>query len=588
MLLVSALLLVLWACGSGSSNTSSSTTASNGGSNSGAGSTGGTTGSTGGTGGTTTPTPGTVQSINHVIFMLNENRTFDTYFGMLNPYRVANNYNVGDDGVTYNVDGIDDKLTTFTNQYNGKTFLPFKLTTACVDDMSSDWLASPKDVTNNTDYSISRKINMEGFVGQAAGYAQGCATSGCGSGTLTDNFPNDPGTRAMGYYDQDFLNYYYYMASQFAVSDRWFSPVASKSTPNRIATLTGGTTQGLVRDPFKDDGITGSLAIPTIFQELDQAKPPVSWKIYYGLTQSGCVLPNSGSPACAGLPEVDIDYFTYGFKYLNSSLPCGSTAAPTTVGSKAVGDPANSYCIDPNHIAPITQYFVDVANGALPSFVYIIPAYGIFDEHPGSGQSILAGQTQVAALVNALMKSPSWKDSVFFLSYDEGGGPFDHVPPVPKHTNDFTDAALAVTTDISSIAVNADIFFPCLPPAGATTPSLHCDLEAGWPGTNASDVESTEGFAAQLGFRLPNLIVSPFTRKHYVSHIPMDHTAILKFVESRFISPTAHLTNRDAAQPDLLDFFDFTNIPWAAPPTPPTPTPDTGATCHPGTLGTTQ
>jgi hypothetical protein len=38
----------------------------------------------------------------------------------------------------------------------------------------------------------------------------------------------------------------------------------------------------------------------------------------------------------------------------------------------------------------------------------------------------------------------------------------------------------------------------------------------------------------------------------------------------------------------LLDFFDFTNIPWATPPTPPTPTPDTGATCQPGTLGTTQ
>ena len=57
----------------------------------------------------------------------------------------------------------------------------------------------------------------------------------------------------MGYYDQDFLNYYYYMASQFALSDRWFSPVSSKSIPNRIATFTGGTTQGLVKDPGGDD-----------------------------------------------------------------------------------------------------------------------------------------------------------------------------------------------------------------------------------------------------------------------------------------------------------------------------------------------
>jgi phospholipase C len=68
----------------------------------------------------------------------------------------------------------------------------------------------------------------------------------------------------------------------------------------------------------------------------------------------------------------------------------------------------------------------------------------------------------------------------------------------------------------------------------------------------------------------------------------MDHTAIIKFVESRFIGPTAALKFRDAAQPDLLDFFDFTNVPWATPPTPPTPGPDTGATCQPGNLGTTQ
>jgi phospholipase C len=51
----------------------------------------------------------------------------------------------------------------------------------------------------------------------------------------------------------------------------------------------------------------------------------------------------------------------------------------------------------------------------------------------------------------------------------------------------------------------------------------------------------------------------------------MDHTAIIKFVENRFINSSAHLTNRDAAQPDLLDFFDFANQPWMTPPNPPAP-----------------
>ena len=79
------------------------------------------------------------------------------------------------------------------------------------------------------------------------------------------------------------------------------------------------------------------------------------------------------------------------------------------------------------------------------------------------------------------------------------------------------------------------------------------------------------------------MVISPFTRKHYVSHIPMDHTAVIKFVENRFIGPSAHLTARDAAQPNLLDFFDFTNPPWLTPPTPPTPV-DPSGTCTPAQI----
>jgi phospholipase C len=117
--------------------------------------------------------------------------------------------------------------------------------------------------------------------------------------------------------------------------------------------------------------------------------------------------------------------------------------------------------------------------------------------------------------------------------------------------------------------VNADSYIPCVPVGGVAT--INCDLHTDWPGAVATDAPAVQGFAAQLGFRLPNIIVSPFTRKHYVSNIPMDHTAILKFVEDRFIGDHTYLTARDAAQPNLLDFFDFNNVPWAAPPTPPAP-----------------
>jgi phospholipase C len=188
--------------------------------------------------------------------------------------------------------------------------------------------------------------------------------------------------------------------------------------------------------------------------------------------------------------------------------------------------------------------------------------------------------------MNAFMASPEWNDSVFFFSYDEGGGPYDHVPPVPGHSNDFTDSSLGTIPDISTIAVNADSYNPCVPSGG--TPTTHCDLSASDPGAKATDAPAVQGFAAQLGFRLPNMVISPFTRRHYVSNAPMDHTAVIGFVESRFIGGSTHLTPRVAAQPNLLDFFDFNNVPWATPPTPPAPvTPGSLGynPCTPTTLG---
>jgi phospholipase C len=249
--------------------------------------------------------------------------------------------------------------------------------------------------------------------------------------------------------------------------------------------------------------------------------------------------------------------------------PARAACVAPTQPSTVVGDASNSFCIDPSHVAPLSVYFTDLTDGTLPSFAFIEAGYANNDEHPGSGQSVLLGQTQTAKVVNSLMASPEWKDSVFFFSYDEGGGPYDHVPPVPGHSNDFTNASLGSIPDISQIAVNPDGYTACVSPGGV--PSMHCDLASIDPGVNAGDAAAQQGFAAQLGFRLPNIIISPFTRRHYVSHTPMDHTAVIKFVENRFIGASTHLTPRDAAQPNLLEFFDFSGIPWITPPTPPVP-----------------
>jgi phospholipase C len=540
---------------------------------------------------------GSLESINHVIFMLQENHSFDNYFGMLNPYRQSNGYEIGDDGNKYDVDGIEDKVNgqaydavnnpgqiiSNNDQQTPKgAHTLFKFKSTCVDDMSSAWTESYAD-TALGNFSTTRQIMMNGFVSNADGFANSKCPGGVGPCT---GFTDVSGDRAMGYYDEGFLNYYYYMASQFSLSDRWFSPVSSKSIPNRIATFTGGTTQGVTQDPGSDDHFP-QLPITTIFNELDKAG--VSWKIYYTAVNGQCD-PRTCQPSGAlAMPSTTFSDLTYSYQYLYLPGPCTGKTQPSTV----VGDTTNSFCIDPTHIAPLNDptygYFADLKNGTLPSFAFIESGSGFNDEHPGYGQSVLAGQAQVSGIINALMTSTSWKDSAFFFAYDEGGGPYEHVPPVPGHTNDWTDlsAAASYPTDISSIAVNADSYKPCAPTSPPAAAPPYCDLKANAPGTNSTDAPAVNGFAAQLGFRVPNMVVSPFARRHYVSHVPMDHTAVIKFVENRFIDqdPTGHgathLTARDAAQPNLLDFFDFTGVPWATPPTPPTPNPAIGPSCQP-------
>jgi phospholipase C len=66
---------------------------------------------------------------------------------------------------------------------------------------------------------------------------------------------------------------------------------------------------------------------------------------------------------------------------------------------------------------------------------------------------------------------------------------------------------------------------------------------------------------------VPLIVVSPYTKKNYVSHTVADHTAILKLIETRFNLPA--LTKRDAAQMDMTEFFNFTSPPWMTPPNPP-------------------
>jgi phospholipase C len=184
----------------------------------------------------------------------------------------------------------------------------------------------------------------------------------------------------------------------------------------------------------------------------------------------------------------------------------------------------------------MTQYFNDVKNGTLPQVAIIEPASAAgLDEHGSDYDQypidIQLGANYVSSLINALMTSVSWKDSAFILTFDEFGGLYDHVAPQPAVSPDGIKPQDLLTGDI------------CTTSTGPT-----CDF-------------------TYTGYRLPLLVVSPYTRPHYVSHTVMDTTAILRLIEARFkLTP---LTKRDTAQKSMTEFFNFNNAAWLKPPTPP-------------------
>ena len=405
--------------------------------------------------GTNPPKIGALGAINHIIILVQENRSFDHYFAAINQYRAAH-------GLGADVDALPPNSSN--PSFDGTTSIPsFHLQTACVEQLSPSWNESHVDANRND--PASNTYTMDGFVKTAAKFAQ-------------DNTLNDTqGRRAMGFYTDQELPVYYFAATQFAMSDRWFASAPTRTPPNRLYVL-GATSGGITNTP------PDSVSFQPIFALLQNAN--VSWKVY--TSDPG------GSPT------------------LNPFQPFATEHADNVVDA--------------------SQFASDAAAGTLPAVSFIDSGFETgTDEHPPD--NVQVGAAKVAGFISALINSPSWKDSVFFLTYDEGGGFFDHVPPQP--------------------AVSPD-------------------------GIPPSDLASTDiqGDFTRTGFRVPFIVISPFAKHGFVSHTAADNTALLKFVEERYGLPS--LNARDAAQPDITEFFDFSGQPNLNPPG--LPTQPTSAPCY--------
>ena len=465
----------------------------------------------------------TVKVLNHIIFMVQENRSFDHYFGELRQYWKNNHYS------DTSFDGLPQFNPTSgtpplygpppTNPGCDPAFPPpndctedsaspnvtsYHLITQCIENPSPSWNESHQDW--NLTEPISTTPLLNGYVYTGAHDARNNAPP----------FYDTNGIRVMGYYTDADLNYYYYMATQFSTSDRWFSPVMTRTQPNRDY-LIAATSQGYVYPIGTDSGDQNLLTATTIFQELQNAG--ISWKIYVNPANSSCA--TNPTPQCL-LTLSYIQNFSWG-----QTIP-------------------QNY---PNNLVPISQYFTDVQNGTLPQVAMIEPAYNAgLDEHGSDSDQypvdIQLGAQYVASLINPLMTSVSWKDSAFILTYDEAGGIYDHVAAQPAVSPDGIKPVDLEPSDICT---------------GNTGPN--CDF-------------------VYTGYRVPLIVVSPYARKHYVNHNVADYTAILKLIEKRF--NLASLTKRDAAQINMTQFFNFNFPPWKTPPTPPAQS--TSGPCYLNTL----
>ena len=411
---------------------------------------------------TSTSSCSKLTDIEHVVILIQENRSFDHYFGS---YR--------------GVRGFSDQSAAFQQPDPNNTanlpsgvLLPFHLDTskqnaACTHDISHDWVPQHQSWNNGA---------MNGFV--------------------TSHIPinaNDA-VLCMGYYTRADLPFYYAVADAFTICDNYFCSVMGPTDPNRLYTMAasidpagqngGPLLQTLV---YNRSSFFGKLTYTTMPEQLQTRG--ISWKVYT-------------SPDQNILSGIFSDNVLSYFKNFQDSS--------TALYQNAFGPQFP------------TDFLADVAADNLPQVSWILASV-VDTEHPPF--PALFGEATLSAIISALAaNSTLWAKTVLFVTYDENGGFFDHVAPVTAPAGTPGEYVTAPAVPDPSVVGNPAITGPI-----------------------------------GLGFRVPMLVISPFSRGGFVSSDLFDHTSVLRFLETRFGAEVPNLSAwRRATVGDLTSAFNFT------------------------------
>lgn len=393
---------------------------------------------------TPTPTssfamPPGLEKIQHFVFIMQENRSFDSYFGT---YPGAN--------------GIPPGIS-FVDPHDGTTVTPYHDTNDINLGGPHGWDNAQADIDNG---------KMDGFLNQAY-------TGINANGTLVtpSNQPGHNPKDVMGYHDYHEIPNYWNYAELYVLQDYMFESVASYSLPAHLymlAAQSGGYTGYKQSQP-------STYNFPEITELLTSGK--IDWKYYV----------TSGT-----LPDTD-DAHVVGSQSQEEQNPDKYTLwNPLPAFPKVQNDPAQR-----SRLQGTSQFYKDAADGNLPQVSWVIPSSAV-SEHPPA--SVSDGMAYVTGLVNSIMEGPDWNSTAIFISWDDWGGFYDHVPP------------------------------PKIDQYG-------------------------------LGIRVPGLVISPYARENYIDHNTYSFESWLRIVEERFdIHP---MTARDTNARDMINAFDFTQKPRA-------------------------
>ncbi len=407
------------------------------------------------------PTSAKLTDIEHVVILIQENRSFDHYFGS---YRGVRGF--ADPTAQRLADGSG--LTVFAQPgylggYEGDHLYPFHLDSyangECTNDINHSW---------GPQHAYWNGGQMDGF------YRGHLAADGPANAPL-----------AMGYYTRADLQFYYALADAFTICDHYHCSVIGPTDPNRLYSMSAwldpaGVGGGPILDTSSSRvGRFNTLTWTTMPEQLEARG--ISWKVYS--TPDG----NFGDNV--------LPYFK---KYWSNPALGSKATTPSFPGT----------------------FQADVAAGTLPSVSWVLAPL-LNSEHPPAPE--IYGEASAAQVLQTLVSNPAvWAKTALLITYDENGGFFDHVaPPVA--------------------------------PAGTPGESL---TVASLPST-ASGVRGPIG----LGFRVPMLVVSPFSRGGFVCRDVFDHTSTLRFIESRFGAEVPNLSAwRRAHTGDMTTAFNFARV----------------------------